>query len=639
MGNQNNKAAQPRILGKPIQDIAKAGTWIVAVPMVLYHLLSTQHIFLPWDLHKNVHLTFALLMVYLSLIRLRPTRWILTFILMVFSVFATMYVSIFYDDLIMRIGLPTMTDMFVAVILVIVVLEATRQSFGITLPVFTIFFMAYAFLGSYIPGPLRVPYFNAEHILTKIALDFNGIFGVILGISASYIFLFVVFGSLMKATGTVKFFEQVGTLVGKRFRSGTALSAISTSALFGMFTGAASSNVVLTGSFTIPAMKKSGYTAEQAGAIEASASTVGQVMPPIMGAAAFVMADFTDVPYLEVIRIALIPAVLTYLCMAVYVQLRAMKTGIKRHEGKVDYKVILRYSHLFFLPLLTLIFLLVKGYSPNFAIFWTIIVLVMLCQLRKDTRLSLKDWINVTVEGAVIGSRIAVMCAAIGIVVATIVMTGLGVKIPTLIQSISGGILILILMLTMVASMILGLGVPTTAAYILVAFTIAPILINKGIPVMAAHFFVFYFAVFSLVTPPVAPAVVTASALSNSNFLLTGIEASKVAIAGFLLPFLIIFCPILLLQPEALFKGVMDLIIIVLSVVGLQVVLVGYYITICRIWDRLLMGVSVGFLLAYCYTESIFFLVGLGGFIGVTLVQLYNRSRLMNRELLGPVIR
>jgi len=625
--------AESTMVRKHIFTIVEVVMIVIAVVMVLYHLLATQYIFLPYDLHKNVHLAFALVLVFLSLVKKGSGRWFSILGLTVFSIVVTGYVFFFYDDLVMRIGIPTLPDVIMAIILIIIVLEATRRAFGIMLPVFCILFLTYTFLGHYIPGGLHLPYFSVEHIISKMALDFRGIYGVILGISANYIFLFVIFGTLMKSTGTVKFFDQVGRFVGRRFRGGTALSAVSTSALFGMVTGAASSNVVLTGSFTIPAMKQAGYTREQAGAIEASASTVGQVMPPVMGAAAFVMADFTDVPYYQIIRIAAIPAILTYFCMAVYVQLRAKKNNIRPQTAEVDYKQMLRHSYLFFIPLILLIILLMKGYSPNYTIFWTILLLVALSLLRKETRMSLGMWIDTFVEGAVIGSTIAVMCGAIGIVVATIIMSGLGIKIPAVIESVSGGNLTIALILTMFAAVILGLGMPTTAAYILVAFTVAPFLIKAGLGVMSAHFFVFYYAVFSLVTPPVAPAVVTASALAGGNFLKSGVEATKIAIAGFLLPFLMIYCPVLLLQPESLMKGIIDLIMIVIVLIGLQVVLVGYYINECKWQDRLLTAISVALLLVYCYSDNGIFLIGLVGFFILNFTHIYRRSKLRRLAL------
>ncbi|MDP2647500.1 MAG: TRAP transporter fused permease subunit [Desulfobacterales bacterium] len=613
----------------PFSRILNAAITIIALLMVLYHLLSTQYLFFSYDVHKNLHLAFALVLVFLAGIKSVPgtQRRIPLLMFTALSLALTGYVFIFYDDLVMRIGIPTTADMIVALLLIVVVLEATRRSFGIMLPIFSLVFLAYAFFGYHIPGALNLPLFNAEHIISKIALDFRGIYGSILGISANYIFLFVIFGSFMKCTGTVKFFEQTGRMTGKKFRGGPALSAISTSALFGMFTGAASSNVVLTGSFTIPAMKKAGYTAEEAGAIEAAASTVGQVMPPVMGAAAFVMADFTDTPYIQIIRFAAIPAILTYFSMAVYVQLRAMKNRMIPSDEPVDYKQMLRLSHLFFIPLIILTILLLKGFSPNYAVFWAIAALAGLSPILKETRTPLRYWVDAFVEGAIVGSRIAVMCGAIGIVVATIIMSGLGIKMPGVIEAISGNNMIVALFLTMLASMILGLGMPTTAAYTLVAFTVAPFLVKAGLGVIPAHFFVFYFAVFSLVTPPVAPAVVTASALAGGRFFKSGIEASKIAVGGFLLPFLMIYCPVLLLQPESLLKGVFDFIVVVIILFGVQVVFIGHFLVDCNWSERLSMAISIGCLVAYAGSGNTLYLAGLAGFLGLTAIQFYKHAR------------
>lgn len=627
MNKENeNAASSARLLPK----IIDGAILVVALLMVLYHLLSTQYLFLDNDLHKNQHLAFGLVLVYLSLVRQNPSplQQIIGLIFTGLSIAATGYVFIFYNDMVMRIGIPTMPDIIQAVVLIVVIMEATRRSFGIMLPVFSLIFLAYAFVGNYLPGSLHLPYFGFDHIISKIALDFRGIYGFILGISANYIFLFVIFGCLMKSTGTVTFFEQAGKIAGKKFRGGSALSAVTTSALFGMFTGSASANVVLTGSFTIPAMKKAGYTPEQAGAIEASASTVGQVMPPIMGAAAFVMADFTNQPYINVVKFATIPAILTYFCMAVYVQLRAIKNRISPSSEKIDYRKMLGVSHLFFIPLIILMTLLVRGYSPSYTIFWTIIALVGLSLLRKETRMPLRIWVNALIDGAIIGSQIAVMSATIGIVVATILMSGLGIKLPGVIESISGNSIIAALVLTMLASMILGLGMPTTAAYILVAFAVAPFLISRGLPLMTAHFFVFYFAVFSLVTPPVAPAVVTACALAKGKFLTTAVEATKVASAGFVLPYLMIYCPVLLFQAENLLAGAIDMVIILIFLTGLQVTIVGQYLTECNWKERLLMTISIGSLFIYFSTRNSGFLIGLGGFLALSLYQLCKRSRL-----------
>ena len=536
--------------------------------------------------------------------------------------------------MIMRVGVPETPDIIVGIVLVIVVTEATRRTFGLILPVLALIFIAYTLVGSYIPGVFHVPYYSPVTILTKMALDFGkGMFGMILTVSVNYIFLFIVFGAFVQSVGAVKFFEQVGRLAGKRLRGGAALSAVASSSLVGMVTGTASANIVLTGSFTIPLMKKSGYSPDQAGAIEAAASTVGQVTPPVMGAAAFLMAYFTEVPYVKIMGYALLPALLTYVSMGIYCQLQAMKRGITPPTEQVDYKVMLQFSPLFLVPLAILIVLLVMGYSPMSAIIWAIIGLIMLSFLRKDTRMSWKGWAEAFTSGAVLGSGIAVMCAIIGIVVAIIITTGLAVKLPAAIETISGGNILIALVLTMFAAMLLGLGMPTTAAYTLVAFMVAPFLIRAGIPVVAAHFFVFYYAVFSIITPPVAPAAAPAAALAGGTYFKTGLEASKVAVAGFLLPFLIIWCPVLMLQPESLLTGALDLIAIIVMLTCFQIVLIGHYMVSCGWRDRLLAGVSILVLLVYSYGGNYLFLLGLGTFILLNLFQFRERARLRSADV------
>ena len=604
---------------------------ILSIVMVIYHLINTQYLIFPSDLSKILHLGFALMITFLSTDR-GKNKSLISGILIICSIIVTLYYIYFYESLITRIGIPELSDIVIAIILIVVVLEATRRSFGLVLPLFCLFWIVYVFVGHLLPGRLSVPYFSTSHIITKMALDFSGIYGEILGISLNYIFLFIIFGSLMKITGTVKFFEQIGRLTAGKLRGGTAISSISTSALFGMLTGSASSNVVLTGSFTIPAMKKAGFTPEQAASVEASASTLGQVIPPVMGAAAFLMANFLRVPYASICWMAILPAFLTCVSMAFYVQLRAMKNNIAPFIEKVDYFQLLNYSYLFMGPLLVLIVLLAKGFSPNFSIFWTIVLLFFLCLIRKETRPPFKLWIEAIVEGAITGSGIANMCALTGVVVAIIIMSGLGIKLPSAVESISGGSATIILILTLFVTLLLGCGMPTTAAYMLVALIIAPALTKAGIPEIEAHFFVFYYACFSLITPPVAPAVVTASALAKSRFFKTGIEAVKLSSAAFILPFFMLRLPILFLKHENLIQGIIEILFLIIFLLIIQIVGIGYFLVRLSLIERLTFALSGLLIGIYLYSRSILIQSGLIGFaivILLTILQLKKRKRLL----------
>ncbi len=603
---------------------------VVAIAMVLYHLISTQYLLQPTVLFKNTHLGFAFLLVFLVSIRKSPKRWWLWLVLALAALTVTGYIQVYYMDLLRRAGINTVGDMVLAVVLVILCLEATRQAFGLVLPIFICVFIVYFFLGQYLPGPLEASFYNTKHVLLKLVLNFEGgVHGIVLGVSARYIFLFILFGALVQASGAGKFFLQLGRLIGRHFRGGPALAAVVGSALFGSITGSTSANILVTGSFTIPLMKRVGYRPAQAGAIEASASTVGQIMPPVMGATAFVMAEFTETPYVHIIFMALLPALLCYLSMAVYVQLQAMKMNISPLVEEFDAKEMLRHAPLFFVPLFLIIGLLAIGYTPMYAIFWAIVAIVILNLARKETRLSLRGWIQALSDGAILGAKIAVMCAAIGIVVSAIITTGLGLKIPGVVEQLSGGNLLIILVLTAFISILLGMGMPTTAAYILVAFMVAPVLVRLGIPLIAAHFFAFYFAVFSIITPPVAPGAATASVIAGSKFWETAIETTKVAAVGFLVPFMFVFWPTLLGQFQSPLSAVIQLVASIVMIVSLQVGIVGHYMVACSLPHRALSIASLVALFIYCFTGNyVFLFAGLGAFVALTLLQLTRRRAL-----------
>ncbi len=615
--------------GKPLK-IVNVVIAVVGIAMVLYQLINTQYIIQDFVLNKNTHLGFALILVFLATLRQSSKRRWLWLALALLALGATGYVHLFYMDLVARKGFSSTSDVVLALIIMILTLEATRQAFGKILPIVIAVFFAYFFLGQYLPGPLHASFYNLKYVMLKVVLDFStGVYGLVLQASVSTIFYFILFGVLAQASGAGKFFLQLGRLISRYFRSGPALAAIVGSTLFGSVTGSPSANIVVTGSFTIPLMKRVGYRPEQAGAIEASASTIGQIMPPVMGVAAFVMAEFTNTPYIIIIGMALLPALLCGFSMAVYVQLQAVKMNISRLAEEFDAKEMLRHAPLFFVPLSIIIILLVIGYTPTFSVFWATIALIALNLVRKETRLSLTGWIQTLSDGAVFASKIAVMCAAIGIMVSAIITTGLGLKIPAVVEQLSGGNIVIALVITAFVSILLGCGVPTSAAYILVAFMVAPILIQMGIPLLAAHFFVFYFAVWSMVTPPMAPAPATASVIAGSKFWGTAVEAVKVAGVGFLIPFMFVFWPTLLLQFQSPLSAIIQLVASIVMIMSLQVGIVGQYIVDCPLPHRALSIASLVVLLMYCFTGNyVFLFAGIGGFVALTLLQLARRRAL-----------
>ncbi|MDP6180226.1 MAG: TRAP transporter fused permease subunit, partial [Desulfatiglandales bacterium] len=486
-------------------------------------------------------------------------------------------------------------------------------------------FLLYTFLGFLLPAPFATMKYSFGKLISKLTM-IQGLYGIILGISANYLFLFVTFGSVLQISGATRFFMQIGKLLGRSgLAGGAALTAVISSALLGTLTGSVSANVVTSGSYSIPLMKKAGYRAEQAAAIEAAASTGGQIMPPIMGAGAFVMAGITGIPYLEIIVAAIIPAILYFVVVGVYAQLQAMKLGIRPLPEKIDIKEMLLTSYLFMVPIGILVILLVVGYTPMYVIFWTIISVVALSMFRKETRPSLMQWVEGFRNGAILGAQIGVSCAVIGLIVSCITLTGLGLKVPGLVEAISGGSMVIALLLTAGAALILGCGMPTVAVYIMVVTVIAPVLVKMGLPLLTAHFFAFYFACMNFVTLPVAIGALIASKVAGANFTRTGIESMKAALGGFIVPFLMILAPVLMLQGQGSPSGVVIITQVISSLVILvafEIVLNNHYLRPVNIIESIGSALSGIMLFGYLITKNNLFTLGFVVFAVVTLGQL-----------------
>ncbi len=597
---------------------------LVAVLGVIYHLVSVVYLLQPFGGHMATHLAFGLVLSLLVLMRNRQRKWPL-FLLLAVSVATIGYLRANYDDIMMIGWFPDTIDVIVAVLLVAAVLETTRRVFGIALPILVIVFGVYVYFGNAVPGAFHLAPYTVTEIIHKTFMEFSaGLFAVPLMVSVNYIFLFIVFAAVIMTTGAIKPLINAGNLIGRRFRSGPAMTAVVASSLMGTISGSASANIAITGSFTIPYMKRVGYRPEQAAAIEAAASNGGQIMPPVMGAAAFLMAAFTGVRYLTIVQLAVLPAVLYYLSVAIYVQFQSMKLGITidPRELKVDYREMLVFAPALIVPVSILVALLVIGYTPQYSVSLSILAAVVVSLVRKETRRSFREWVQGLTTGAIGGAQIALMCATIGLIVQFAWMTGLGHILASQVVAVGSANLLLALVLTMVASLLLGTGVPTSAAYLIVAFFVAPALVDLGIELMAAHFFVFYFAVFSLVTPPVAPAALTASVLAGANFWKTGVEAFKVSAAGFLIPYLMIWSPLVTMKVPDPLSVVLALVSFPIMILCLQVALTGYYIKACTKTHRILAGATLGILTIFWATQNHWLLfAGLAVFAIVTYLQ------------------
>jgi len=601
---------------KRILDIA---TVITGLTMVVYHLVYSQYLLQGPKENRITHLGLALILVFLVSLRKGGKCWPVKLALLLGALGSYVYLWGCYPRLeIYGMLEANNLDLLVGMVLIILCLEATRQSFGLVVPAVAILAVVYMFFGSYLPeGLFHAMFLKPDVIVEILTVGFadTGIFGPILGVSATYIFLFMVFAALVQTSGATEFFNQLGNMVGRKLRSSAAMAAVVTSGLVGSISGQSGPNVMITGSYTIPAMKKIGYTPEQAGAIEAAASTGGPIIPPIMGIAAFLMCGMTGIPYAKIIGVAALPALLYMLAGALYVEFQAAKMDITPLDIKVNYRELILRSPLFICPLAVIIVLFIMGYTPLYVSFWACITIIIMSLIRKKTRPSLRDLIDGLVNGASIGASIAVICAVLGLLVAVISNTGLGVKLPASLGAIAGGNIIFLLILTGVASLILGIGMPASASYLLVAVVFAPTLVTKGIPILAAHLFVFYLANFSYLTPPVALSAVFAARLSGGNFLKTALESVKVGIGGFVLPFMIVWLGALTWDFSAPFFAATGLIACIVTFIGLQASMVGYFLTKLNLIERFILGVSPVCLVVHLATSSIMWFVAGAGIL------------------------
>lgn len=459
-----------------------------------------------------------------------------------------------------------------------------------------------------------------EELAPFLYLRTDGIFGVPLGVSASFIFLFVLFGAFLNTSGAGQFFIDLAVALTGRSQGGAGKAAVVASALMGTVSGSSVANAVTTGAFTIPLMKQGGYRAEFAGAVVAAASTGGQVMPPVMGAAAFIMAQFLGISYWDIVVAAAIPALLYFISIIAMVHFRAGKMRMKRLDGSSLPRIgaIMKRGWFLLLPILTLVVFLAYGYSPTLAVFYSILLLIVVSWFGKpEQRMTPRRILATLIEGGLSAIEVAAACACSGIMIGVIGITGVGLSFSSYVLSLSGGILPMALFLTMVGSIVLGMGVPTTAQYIITSTLAAPALAQMGVPMMSAHLFCLYFGVLADVTPPVALATYAAAGIARAKALKTGFTALLVAIAGFIVPYMFVYNPYLLLQGDA-FQIILGCATALLGVIGLASAVQGFLIDDLNIVERLLL-LSIPFLILY--PSLVANCVGVGFLVAVYLKQ------------------
>jgi TRAP transporter 4TM/12TM fusion protein len=523
----------------------------VAVTMSVFHLYVAFAG--PPDAYvmRGSHLAFALVLAYLTMPGWsgRAERFgFIDAVLVLAALAAAMYPSAvlsYIQNRIYYVDDPRVADYVFGGALVLLILEATRRATGLALPITALVFIAYGLtLGNQPVGMM----------LDQIYLTTEGIFGIPLYVSATYVMLFILFGAFVERSGAGQLFMDFALAIAGHTSGGPAKVAVITSSLFGTVSGSAVANVMTTGTFTIPLMMRTGYRPAFAGAVEAVASTGGQLMPPIMGAAAFVMAEFLGVSYLSVAAFALLPAVLYYLAVFMAVHFEAKRiglVGLPKPDLPRMKEVLLERGHLF-LPLIVIVAVLLAGRSAALSALFGIASVIPTTWLRASTRRTF-TW-RAVVEALESGARntlvVALACASAGIVIGTITLTGLGLSFTGVVLALSQNSLILALLLTMLAGILLGMGLPTTPAYIVQVALLVPALVKLGVRVEAAHLFVLYFAVLSAITPPVAMAVYAANGLSHARLMETSWAAVKLGLTGYIIPFMFVFAPSLLLIGE-----------------------------------------------------------------------------------------
>ncbi len=599
---------------------------IIAIAWAIFQLALPGGLVMDSTGTRAIHLSFAIALLFLSMpLFKRPGRFfgllsdnsripIADYLLAISSAAAALYLALNYENIAMRAGMPTMPDLVIGSLLVIFLLEAARRSIGPALSIIAILFTIYAFTGPYLPDLLAFKGVSLRKYLSNIALSTEGIYGIPLGVSASIVYLFVLLGAILDRAGAGNFFIELALSVLGKYKGGAAKAAVVSSGATGLISGSSIANIVTTGPFTIPLMKKIGYPPKKAAAIEVAASTDGQLMPPIMGAAAFIIAEYVNVPYIEVVKAAAIPALASYFGLFCISHLEASKLGIEGlpKEDIPGFIDTLKKGIHYLIPLVILLYeLVILRHSPELSAFRAIMFLFLVI-LYQEIRTSLainsgftKGIINgfrIIVQGLIRGSKnmipVALACATAGIIVG-IVNMGIGGMISEIVEGLAGGNVYLLLLITAAASLLLGMGLPTTATYIVMASLTAPIIVRAGnvydmvIPVMAAHLFCFYFGILADDTPPVGLAAYAASAIAGSPPVPTGIQGFLYDIRTSVIAFVMIFnTDIILYNITSWTYGILVLVMTLTGMASFCNLTQGFCITKNRWYD------SIFFLLA-----------------------------------------
>ncbi|NME04916.1 MULTISPECIES: TRAP transporter permease [unclassified Psychrobacillus] len=605
----------------------------------LYTAIFGQY---PAQIQRTVHLGFGLLFVFL----LFPARKKLSktkipfydYILGAAAIFVGSHWVINYERLVKSLGGLETLDFIVGLVAIILVLEAARRAVGLPITIIAGLFLVYAYFGEYFPAFMAHRGQSLDNIVKLMFFSTDGILGTPLAVSSTYIFAFLLFGAFLVKTGVGQYFNDLAVAVAGKMVGGPAKVAIFSSALQGTISGSSVANVVTSGSYTIPMMKSLGYRKEFAGAVEASASTGGQLMPPIMGAAAFLMVEFIGrgVTYWDIAKAAAIPALLYFTGIWIMTHFEAKRLGLSglTDEQMPDRKEIFKKIYLI-LPIFLIIILMMTGVPVIHAALYGVVACIVVGAINKSTRLGPKEILDALVDGARTALGVVAATACAGIIVGVVVKTGLGLSLATSLVKLAGGSIILTLFFVMIASLILGMGAPTTANYVITSTIAAPAIITllapdvaqNAIPlvvILSAHFFVFYFGIVADITPPVALAAFAASGISGGDPIKTGVQSSKLAIAAFIIPYMIVFSPTLLMIDTTFGEIIWVTFTAVTGMISIGAGMIGYWYRKVS-WIERILAIGAGLLLIY--PEGISDITGLIIFAILFIIQLFTREK------------
>lgn len=624
------------------QNFMKHAIYVGLLAFTLYQLYTAVFGQFPAQIQRTVHLGFALVFIFLlfpATRKLSKTRIpFYDYILALIAVFVGSYWVLNYERLVQSLGKLETLDFYVGLLAIVLVLEAARRAVGLPIAIIAAVFLLYAFFGPYMPAFMSHRGQGLESIVNLMYFSTDGILGTPLAVSATFIFVFLLFGAFLVKTGVGQYFNDLAISVAGKLTGGPAKVAIFSSALQGTISGSSVANVVTSGSYTIPMMKRLGYNKNFAGAVEASASTGGQLMPPIMGAAAFLMVEFIGrgITYWDIAKAAAIPALLYFTGIWIMTHFEAKRLGLR---GLTDEEMPDR-SHVFkkiylLIPIVLIIVLMVSGVPVVHAALYGIISCVIVGIINPDVRFGVKEFIDALVEGARSALAVAAATACAGIIVGVVVKTGLGLSLANSLVKLAGGSILLTLFFVMIASLILGMGAPTTANYVITSTIAAPAIIALLAPdvaasaaplivVLSAHFFVFYFGIIADITPPVALAAFAASGISGGDPIRTGVNSAKLAIAAFIIPYMIVFSPALLMIDVTVGQIAWVVFTAIMGMIAIGAGVIGYWYRKINAIERLVL-IAAG--LAMIYPESLSDTIGLIVFGVMFVIQWMTRHK------------